>query len=108
MSTIARYRGDTRRIRHVVTEDGAVVDVTDWSFVLTISAVESPVDTEHQVAQIVGVIADAAAGIVDFTPEAGDVATAGDYFYDIEATDAGGGVSTLDKGVFTLLQDISK
>jgi hypothetical protein len=84
------------------------VDITGWSFVLTVNTVDNPVNTDHQVAQIVGVIADAAAGVVEFTPTLTDVATAGSYYYDIEAVDAGGSVSTLDKGAFTLLQDITK
>jgi hypothetical protein len=108
MSDITRYRGDTRRIQRTVTLDGAAVNITDWSFVLTINREYEPDDTDAQVAQIVGVIADAAAGVVEFTPTLTDVATAGSYYYDIEAVDAGGSVSTLDKGAFTLLQDITK
>jgi hypothetical protein len=108
MSDITRYRGDTRRIRRTVTADGAAVNITDWSFVLTINREYNPVNANEQGAQIVGVIADAAAGVVDFIPTLDDVADIGDYYYDIEATDAGGSVSTLDKGAFTLLQDVTK
>lgn len=105
---IIRYRGDTRRIRRTVKSGGSPVNITGWLFLLTVSSEKSPADTTSQVAQIAGVIADAAGGVVDFTPAAGDVDTAGAYYYDIQATDDSGSVTTLVKGTLTLLQDITK
>ena len=108
MSDILRTRGDTYRIRRTVKAAGVVVDITDWTFLLTINMVAKPADETDQVAQIAGVIFDAAGGIVDFTPLTADVADAGSFFYDIESVDDSGAVTTLDKGGFILLQDITK
>lgn len=109
MSDITRYRGDTRRIRKTVRDGaGAVVDITDWAFVLTINSEADPEDAAEQVAQLVGTIYDAPNGVVDFLPAVADVEVAGTFYYDIQATDADGGFTTLDKGQFTLLQDITK
>ena len=108
MSDITRHRGDTRRIQRTVKENGVAIPITDWTFLLTISREEDPVDTVEQIAQIIGVITDAANGVVDFTPLAKDVDWVGGNFFDIEAVDSDGGISTLDKGQFTLLQDITK
>ena len=109
VSDIVRHRGDTRRIQRTVrTSDGATVPITDWTFKLTISAESAPTDATEQIGQIVGVITDAPGGVVEFTPLAADVANAGRFFYDIEAVDSNSGITTLDKGAFVLLQDITK
>ena len=108
MSDITRTRGDTYRIRRTVKSGGVVVDITDWTFKLTISAVANPPDATDQVAQIAGVIDDAPNGVVDFTPVADDVNWVGRNFYDIEAVDAASAIITLDDGQFILLQDKTK
>ena len=109
MSDITRFRGDTRRIRRYVKTDAqAVVDITDWTFKLTVNVHKDPVDETDQVFQVAGVIADAPNGVVDFTPLAADVDWVGSNFFDIEAVDSDSGKSTLYKGQFTLLQDITK
>lgn len=108
MSNITRTRGDTRRIRRTVKLAGVAQDITGWSFLLTINSEWEPTDTDEQVAQIVGTLTDPTNGIVDFFPQADDVETAGQFYYDIESRDDGGYISTLDKGEFVLLQDITK
>lgn len=108
VSDISRVRGDTYRIRRTVKASGAVVDITDWTFLLTINRVAKPVDASDQIAQIAGVIFDATSGVVDFTPSEADVDVAGSYFYDIEAIDAGGETTTPGKGQFIISQDITK
>ncbi len=108
MSDISRTRGDTYRIRRTVKVSGVVVDITDWTFKLTINKVAKPADETDQVAQIAGVIIDAPNGVVDFTPLEADVETAGSFFFDIEAIDSGGAKTTPDRGQFILTQDITK
>ncbi len=108
MSDITRHRGDTRRIQRTVKIDGVATNITGWTFMLTINREEDPDDTSEEVAQIAGVIVVAGDGTVKFTPNLADVDWVGVYFYDIEAVDADGGVSTLDKGRWTHPQDITK
>jgi len=107
MSNITRYRGDTRRIRRTVKIDGVAQNIAGWSFIMTISHEANPTDSDEIIAQCVGVIADAAAGTVDFEPGADATASVGRFFYDIEVTDADGGVSTI-RGGWNVLQDRTK
>ncbi len=53
-----------------------------------------------------GVISDAASGIVTFELDLTGIATSGIGVYDIEGND-GSYVYTFDKGVFTLLDDVT-
>ena len=109
MSDIVRRRGDTYRIRrYVKTAAGAVVNITDWIFKLTINKEAAPVDAIEQVAQIAGVIQDAPNGVVDFPPQVADVDWIGINYFDIEAIDSAGEKSTLDDGQFILIQDKTK
>ena len=108
VSDIARARGDTYRIRRTVKSGGVAIPITDWTFKLTINKVVRPADATDQVAQIAGVIADAANGVVDFTPQTADVADIGSFFYDIQAVDSESAITTLDDGRFILLQDKTK
>lgn len=108
MSDIIRKRGDTRRIQKTVRENGVAIDISGWTFTLTINREEDPSDASEEVAQLIGVIVVAGDGTVKFTPTLTDVDWVGTYFYDIEAIDADGGVSTLDKGRWVNTQDITK
>lgn len=108
MSDIVRTRGDTYRIRRTVKVSGVAVNITGWTFKLTVNAEVNPADDTNQIAQIDGTLFDAVNGIVDFVPLSTDVETAGHYYFDIEATDTDSQISTLDKGSFILLQDITK
>lgn len=108
MSDITRARGDTRRIQKTVKENGVAINIENWTFMLTISREEDPLDVTEEVAQIAGVLVEAGNGTVKFTPTLADVDWVGVYFYDIEAVDSDGGISTLDKGRWVNRQDITK
>lgn len=110
MTAIVRYRGDTVADRYVVKDaSGAVVNITGCSFKLTINSLKTPPDITTQLCQIVGVIVDAATGIVDFPFTVGDAdQVPGVYFYDIEMTDASGAIETLVVDKYTFKQDITK
>ena len=109
MSDIIRHRGDTRRLIYTIMDaDGVAIDITNWTFKLTVNSEENPTDISNQVDQVAGVITDAAAGKVKFTPSSTMVETAGTFYYDIEAVDTSGGITTLAKGKFLLIQDITK
>jgi hypothetical protein len=108
MTTIRRFRGDTNPITIDVEEGGVAKDVTGHSFLMTVDDVREPsVSGATPVATIVGVIEDAANGVVSFSPLAEHVEAAGSYWYDIEMEDTNGKIKTLESGRFILDYDLS-
>lgn len=105
-----RTRGDTLADRFTVTDvDGNPVDITSWTFQLTLSTEKNPVDDTNQVVQIDGVITNAAAGEVEFpwdTTKANR--TPGNYYYDIQYVTDSAAIFTVEKGTYKFTQDINK
>lgn len=110
-ANIIRARGDTKKIWLTVTggavDNPATVDLSLWEdFYLTVDPSSAPEDDINNVDQIVGVVEDATAGVVSFTPSS--TVDVGKYYFDIQATDPDGGIYTLVKGAYKLVQDITK
>lgn len=107
--TICWARGDSDAKGFIVkTAAGVVVDISGFSFRLTVNTEKNPAPGT-QLFTVVGIITDAAAGKVGFAPTAVDTdQTPSKYFYDIEQTDGSGAISTLIKGKCEIIQDISK
>ena len=106
-------RGDSRAKGFKLTdESGTAVDITGFSFILTVNTHRNPdpgVPIGTELFSVAGTIIDAAAGTFSFAPTAVNTdQDPGDYFYDIQMTDAGGGIQTIIKGKFIVIQDISK
>lgn len=108
MTDITRKRGDTYAIEFVVKNDDVVVDITDCTFLLTVDPAKTPTDATNNLFQLTGVIIDAPAGTVAFTPTAEQVDHIGKFFYDIQMTNAAGAIRTITKAKFVLEQDITK
>lgn len=107
---INRYRGDTTPDKWVITnEDGSPRDLTGCSAVLTVNSLKNPPTTATQLFTITGTITAPLTGVVQFFPSAPQAdQTPGKYFFDVQLTDVDGLVSTIEKGVYRFLQDISK
>ncbi len=105
------YRGDSYpvelTIKNATTK--AVIDLTGFSFVLTVDTLKAPPDDTAKAFEITGVIDDPTTGIVSFTPTViqTDVPPK-TYYYDIQMTDASGNIRTIAKNQFVILQDITK
>lgn len=110
LATITRYRGDTRPDKFTLTTAaGAVVDITGYTFRLTVNKRKNPTDITAQVFTVTGTITNATAGQYEFRPSAGQVnVPPGTYYYDVEVTDTGGYVTTLGVGSYIFVQDVSK
>ena len=111
MSDLKRYRGDTAadefRIRNEST--GAALDISGYTFVLTVSTLENPPDSTAELYSIVGAITDAANGVVEFAPSAAQAdQKPTTYYYDVQMTTAGGKIKTIAKGKYIYTQDITK
>ncbi len=110
---ITRKRGDTFPIRLTLTDDGTAVDITGYTFKLTVDSSPDPPETTDpsatEIFQVAGVITAAASGQFEFRPLASDMnQTPETYFYDVEMIDPSGYIATIAKGKFTIQQDITK
>lgn len=102
-------RGDTRRIILTVKDsDGELVDISAWTaFVMTVDPSKAPANADNNVASVPGILVGGDdTGKVYFS-KSGTVAT-GDYYYDVQATDANSEVVTLLEGRYKLTEDVTK
>ncbi len=108
--TICWGRGDSNA-KGFIRQDsaGVAIDVTGFSFKLTVNSEKDPANTTNQQFTIIGVLVDAVNGQISFAPTTTDTdIVPGTYFYDIEQTDGGGGVATLIIAKCVIVQDITK
>lgn len=105
---IERKRGDTYPIEITVLNNGAAMNISGASFLLTVDPNKEPADATSNICQLVGVVTDAPNGRVSFTPTAQQMDHVGKFYHDIQMTDGTGAKRTVDAGKFTLKQDITK
>ncbi len=110
MTDIDRKRGDTAADNVTIQDSaGVAIDITGFSFILTVNSIENPPDNTTELYSIVGTILVAASGTVEFVPTVGDAdQVPAEYFYDIQMTDAASRIKTIEKGKYTYIQDITK
>lgn len=115
---IARKRGDTAPDKITVLDPeaspGTPLDVTGFSFQLTVNTEQDPDPVGPpivgvELVTIAGTLIDAPNGIVEFpwSPTDADQ-TPDDYFYDIQQTDTAGKILTIAKEQYKFQQDLSK
>lgn len=107
---IQRRRGDTKPITIKLKDSaGAAIDVTGYAGVLTVDPTKAPVDNTTKVfdapATLTGTPAD---GLLVFDMSAIVTLPPGNYYYDIQVTDASGFICTVVTGRFKTTQDITK
>jgi len=112
ISDIEWYRGDSYPQELTITDktSGDAVDITGYSFIMTVTSVRNPATISEQIFQVVGVLdGDPTTGKVSFTPSTvqTDINPA-KYYYDIQMTDDINHVRTIAKFRFTIKQDITK
>ncbi len=106
---IFRRRGDTTPVMLSVKDYlGEAVDITGATFKLTVNSEEFPSGTTNQKFQAVGSIVSAPDGTVTFPIGTADSASAGEFYYDVQMTDATSKIETIAAGRFILTQDITK
>jgi len=107
---ISRRRGDTKPIAFKFWADksaGIPLDISLFSFILTVDPSKAPVDATNNLFSLVGEIY--AEGSVRFLPTALQMdITPGTYFYDLQVTDAEGFIGTEKLDKFKVSQDITK
>lgn len=111
MTDFVRKRGDTYADEIAVFSKttGAAIDITGYSFVLTVDPSQTPTTADDNLYAINGSITKATGGLVEFAPSAIQAdQQPGAYFYDIQMTDDAGRIRTIQAGRYTYEQDISK
>lgn len=115
LGDIEWYRGDSFSfgIRIKDKRTAEYIDLTGYSFLLTVNSEEDPSDSSKTLFQVVGVLDEDQVlnkGWVYFTPKISDTADAliDTYYYDIQLMQSVGRPRTVAKHSFTLLQDITK
>ena len=108
--TICWGRGDSSAKGFIIQDSaGVAIDITGFTFKLTVNSDKAPPDQTDEQFSIAGVIGVAANGTVSFAPTTVDTDIApATYFYDIEQTDSGGSISTLIIAKALIVQDITK
>ena len=103
-------RGDSSAKGFVIQDsDGVAVNITNFSFKLTVNSEKDPTDQANEQFSIIGTLIDAPNGRVAFAPTVTDTdIDPGIYFYDIEQLDSGGSISTLLVAKVLIIQDITK
>jgi len=110
MTVITRKRGDTYADEIIVKSDitGAAIDITGYTFLLTLNPEKNPTSSDDQIYQLTGVIVEASDGIVGFSPTALQADLVGSFYYDIQLTDPLGKIRTIEKDKYKYVQDITK
>ena len=112
MAAIERFRGDTKSMTVTIRDkDGVIVPVIGLSLHLAVSAKENPIDetdADYALEKDGVVIGDGTAGQFLFEFFDADVDFVGDYYYDMQFTDANGKTDTLTKDAWIMAQDIGK
>jgi hypothetical protein len=106
---IHRRRGDTARIPFEIEDsNGDPQNITGATVTLTVNSEERPTDDTNQIFQLSGTITDEANGTGYFIVSEANADNVGQYYYDIQVTDAAGEKETVAEGRFIMLQDRTK
>jgi hypothetical protein len=110
MIDIERKRGDTYADEFIIKSKATKkpVNITGYTFLLTVDPEKAPVDAANNLYQLTGTILDAVAGRVEFAPSALQANQLGNFFYDVQMIDGAGRKRTVESGKYKFTQDITK
>ncbi|OPZ07196.1 MAG: hypothetical protein BWZ07_03371 [Alphaproteobacteria bacterium ADurb.BinA280] len=110
MSDLKRMRGDTYADEFIIKSPvtGQPINITGYSFKLTVDTNKDPVDDTTNVYSLNGVIVDAANGRVEFSPSDVQADQIGKFYYDVQMLDGSGRKRTIVKAKYEFTQDITK
>lgn len=110
MTDITRKRGDTYADEFIVKSaaTGKPIDITGYSFVMTLDPAKDPTTNANNLYQLTGTILNAAAGRVEFAPSPAQADRVGSFYFDVQMVDGAGRKRTIDGGKYKYTQDITK
>ncbi|HEU4895120.1 MAG TPA: hypothetical protein VFT85_04725 [Acidimicrobiia bacterium] len=108
--SICISRGDTVPWTFTVLNSaGNPVDITGYTFLLTVDPSDEPGDALNNLFQLSGTLTDPTNGVVQFAMSAVQAdQVPGIYYWDLQMTDTAGFIRTIAKGEFEFTQDITK
>ena len=110
MAEIKVYRGDSFPLLYTFKDKntGLPINISGWSFKLTVSAEKDPVDETTKKFSVDASIVDAENGRFSFLPTEENNSEIGKFFFDIQYTNPSGHKRTIAKDKYTISQDICK
>lgn len=107
---ICRYRGDTYPWTFTIKdENDAVIDITSFTFKLTVDPNLSPRDATDNLFVLTGAVTDGPNGVVQFDLSAAQADQPGGiYYYDLEWVDTSSKIRTIAKSTFEFREDVTK
>lgn len=112
LGDIEWYRGDGYPFELTILAKGTTtaIDITGYSFKLTVDETKDPEDDSTKLFDVDGVLdGDPTTGKVSFTPTSVNTDLEPDgYFYDVQMTDGSGNIRTIAKAKWKIVQDITK
>lgn len=108
---LTRKRGDTYPDIFTITSEqtGEAVDITGYTFLMTVDPEKDPDDATNNLFQLTGTITNASAGVMQFAPSAVQAdQEIGTYYYDAQLIDDSGYIRTFESGKYKFVQDITK
>ncbi len=107
---LVRTRGDTRPITFSIDLNGSDMPITGATFLMTIDPAPDPPDNTTLILQLSGaIVGNAALGVIAFSPDAAEMDIDPDtYYFDVQMTESNGKITTIARGKFTIVQDITK
>lgn len=110
MTDITRKRGDTYADEFIIKSSTTKlpINLTGYTFLLTLDPVKAPADATNNVYQLTGTILSAPDGRVEFAPSALQADRVGTFYFDVQMVDGVGRKRTVDSGKYKYEQDITK
>ena len=105
---IDRKRGDTEELIINLKTNNKPKDITGYSFKLTVSKEQSPINNTKQLFQIIAKNINDKQGSIMFEFDETNTNFIGQYFFDIKMTKPDGKIRTISEGYFIFTQDICK
>jgi len=103
-------RGDTLPWTFTIKDSaGVVVNITGFSFLLTVDPSDEPTGSTNNLFQLTGTLTNPTGGVVQFSMSATQAnQTPSQYFFDLQMTDGAAKIRTVAKGIFEFKQDLTK
>lgn len=107
---MSMYRGDDKTINLTFTQDGSALDISGSTVTLTLKNSTRDSDVDAVLQKTVTSHSDPTNGItaVSITHDESDGLVPADYTYDIQIQLADDSVSTVVKGTFSVLADVTR